>query len=381
MSKIIAIFCDGTWNSPTIPEPTNVDECFKAAAATDTQHTIYISGVGAGKAGGALRTLVNKIGGGAFGWGLNKRIRQGYEAIVRDYEPGDRIMVFGFSRGAYTARSLVGMIRKCGIMEKEKLNLLTMNTAFRLYRRGGPENAPDKPHIIAERKKLSPRFATSKADLDSRTGEAHMVNVSFLGVWDTVGSLGLPEPLLGRVAKFFNRRYQFHDTDLSSMVSAARHAVALDERRVLFKPSLWSNLGPHRRPDGTESLGLNQGTTGDQRPFQQLWFIGNHGVVGGSSEMHGLVAIARDWVLEGAKERGLQTKSTAAFSLPNPLEEGNAGSAPGVYDVARSLLEWREGPEDIDDVHPSVPERVRGVPEYRPETLALVMEENATRFA
>ncbi len=384
MSKLIVIYCDGTWNSPTLAETTNVVELSDATAQTDSQISVYINGVGTGDYRSKLRGWINKIGGGAFGWGLNARIREGYQAVIDHYEPGDRIMVFGFSRGAYTARSIVGMIRKCGVPDKDEAGFFDMVSAFRLYRKGGPENHPDMPHIMKQRHALSPRFATSKADLEARDGtkDVHLVNVAYLGVWDTVGSLGLPEPLLGGVARILNRRYQFHDTDLSSMVGAARHAVALDERRKFYKPALWFNLDAHTRPDGRPSLGLNQGTTGPQRPFQQVWFIGNHGIVGGSSDMQGLVAIPRDWVLEGAKARGLVLKPDAAFNLPDPLEPGNAGSASGLYKVARDLLAWRSGPQVEADLHPTVDERVIGVPDYRPETLKVVRADilSDTRF-
>ncbi|MEO0678703.1 MAG: DUF2235 domain-containing protein, partial [Pseudomonadota bacterium] len=286
MSKIIAIFCDGTWNNESIDIPTHVHNCAGACAQTDTQVAQYFSGVGARERPTWTATQFWKVGGGVFGWGLNQRIMEAYSFVVENYDPGDRLMVFGFSRGAYTARSLVGMIRKCGIMERSKLAPYALKAAFRLYRKPGEENHPDAPHIMAERHRISPRFATSQEDLDARDGgEVQLVSISYLGVWDTVGALGIPVSIFGALAHVVNWRHRFHDTELSSLVKAARHAVAVDEKRKLFEPALWSNLGPHRKKDGTESLGLNQSTTGEDRPYQQLWFIGNHSIVGGSNKM------------------------------------------------------------------------------------------------
>lgn len=185
-----------------------------------------------------------KIGGGAFGWGLNGNIKQAYAALCEQYEAGDEIFIFGFSRGAYTARSLAGMICKCGIISDPTPKKI--DEAFRLYRKPSVANHPDALHIMKKRRKLSPRFATSENDINWRSvtpwandpAQMHKIEIAYLGVWDTVGSLGIPAPLLGPVANIWNSRYRFHDTLLTSMVKAARHAVALDERRVFYRPAL-----------------------------------------------------------------------------------------------------------------------------------------------
>ncbi|MEM9348910.1 MAG: DUF2235 domain-containing protein [Pseudomonadota bacterium] len=371
MSKIIAIFCDGTWNNESIAITTNVKKCADACAQTDTQIAEYFSGVGARKRPTKSGTLFWRVGGGIFGWGLNQRVREAYSFVVEHYDPGDRLMVFGFSRGAYTARSLVGMIRKCGIMERSKLAPYNLKEAFRLYRLRGEENHPDAPHIIKERQRISPRFATSEKDLEAREGKAEMVSISYLGVWDTVGALGVPVSIFGAAASLVNWRHRFHDTELSSLVDAARHALAIDEKRKLFEPALWSNLGPHTRKDGTESLGLNQGIEGDDRPYQQMWFIGNHGIVGGASTLDGLVAYPRDWVIEGAKERGLDI-DLSGFSKPDARNPGDPATASKLYNLVRSLLAWRDGPEDDADLHPSADDRIDHVPDYRPQSLRRV---------
>ena len=144
----IAIFCDGTWNSPTMKQPTHVVRLFQKTRRTNAQHTHYFEGVGTGvdEAGffgkSLLKQSLMKVGGGAFSWGLNDNIKQAYAALCAEYEAGDEIFIFGFSRGAYTARSLAGMIRKCGIVaDPTPANL---DKAFTLYRKPGVENHPDE---------------------------------------------------------------------------------------------------------------------------------------------------------------------------------------------------------------------------------------------
>ncbi len=367
---VIAIFCDGTWNSPTISIPTHVYQLYQACDQSPDHKALYFEGVGASsKVTGFWRKLLHKMGGGAFGWGLNANIKEAYQALCQNYQPGDKIMIFGFSRGAYTARSLAGMIRKCGILDTPSRRMV--NQAFRLYRTAGKQNAPDQDHVWAARRKLSPNFATSAYDVQKRGDGSHLVRVGYLGIWDTVGALGIPEPLFGPLAALWNGRYRFHDTQLSGMVEAARHAVAIDERRVFFVPSLWDNLDP-----GPGGPGLNRGDHSPNRPYQQMWFVGDHSIVGGSAEARGLTAFSLAWVLEGAQRLGLRVET------PDRLGDlvGDAGIiAPEiddpsvVYRIAGSLLQWRSGPAQDRDMHPSARDRVTRDPRYRPESLRKIL--------
>ncbi|TMM54258.1 DUF2235 domain-containing protein [Sulfitobacter sabulilitoris] len=374
---VIAIFCDGTWNSPTIPQPTHVYRLYAATAQHDGQSALYLPGVGTGGAvRGFLGKLIHKIGGGAFGWGLNDNIKLAYMALATAYQPGDKILIFGFSRGAYTARSLAGMIRKAGILaDPTPANL---RRAFRLYRRAGPGNAPDAGHIRKARKKLSPGYATSQQDVEERLREnpeddSHLVRITYLGIWDTVGSLGIPETLLGPIAAIWNARYTFHDTNLSHLVEAARHAVALDERRVFYAPALWDNLEASR--DGP---GLNAGDRGPTRPYQQVWFVGDHGIAGGSGAARGLSAITLDWVHDGAREAGL-TLAPGARLLDadiDPLAPAPEIDDPSLfYRVAHGLLRWRDGPGHDIDLHPTARARTQADASYRPGSLRNLMRD------
>ncbi|MGB3243417.1 MAG: DUF2235 domain-containing protein [Sulfitobacter sp.] len=376
----IAIFCDGTWNSPTQTQPTHVHRLFQATRADAGQRPVYVPGVGTG---GKWATMfgkgLNKLGGGAFGWGLNANIKQAYRALAMLYKPGDQILIFGFSRGAYTARSLAGMIRKVGIIDNPSKDRL--DKAFDLYRLPGPENAPDQPHIITARRDLSPRFATSADEITWRAdnpvagqqGVPHLVTVDYLGIWDTVGSLGIPTSILGPVASLWNRKYRFHDTKLSRMVRSARHAVALDERRVFYRPALWDNL--EQNPDGP---GLNAGDRTEKRAYQQVWFIGTHSVVGGSAGDRGLTSITLDWIAAGAQAAGLTLNEATPLldHVPDALVDSEAlVDAPLAYRVAGALLDWRKGPGHAVDMHGSVETRVAGRTDYRPLSLRALKPE------
>ncbi|KEJ90100.1 DUF2235 domain-containing protein [Sulfitobacter donghicola] len=374
----IAIFCDGTWNSPTMKQPTHVVRLFEKTPRTNSQHTHYFEGVGVDEGGvGPVSQALMKIGGGAFGWGLNENIKQAYAALCEQYEPEDEIFIFGFSRGAYTARSLAGMIRKCGIVADPTPK--NLSKAFKLYRKPGAENHPDALHILKSRRELSPRFATSQADMDWRTvtpwrtdtGQMHQVDIAYLGIWDTVGSLGIPAPLLGPVAHLWNSKYRFHDTLLSSMVKSARHAVALDERRVFYRPSLWENLEASR-----DDAGLNAGDRSDERPYQQVWFTGTHAIVGGSApKARALTGQSLQWIAEGAQKAGLQIDMADLLDrVPNPLADSHTLSQPPwLYTVAGNLLKWRKGPGHPIDLHDSAKARIDARRDYRPRSLKNLM--------
>ena len=368
--KRIAVFCDGTWNSPDATDRTHVVALYNAVdQQADIQIAHYFAGVGVRTANaGFFTNTLNRIGGGAFGWGLDHNIKQAYAYVCKVYEPDDEILIFGFSRGAYTARSLAGMIRKCGILPN--FDSASLNEAYAFYKLPGDNNSPDQPHMREGRKKLSPRFATSELDRNTRNDGSSIVKISYLGIWDTVGSLGIPNVLLGPIAQFWNRKYQFHDTDLSSMVHSARHALALDERRAFFVPSAWDNL------DETDNgPGLNQGDTGPDRRFQQLWFIGDHGIVGGTGASDRLSAITLHWIAEGAQKAGLTLRPDAVLldAMPEPTDDAPVLRDPHrFYDISPDLLAWRQGPQKSSDLSFTVEQRLEAMAEYRPQSLKAV---------
>ncbi len=154
------------------------------------------------------------------------------------------LSLFGFARGAYTARSFAGMIRKCGIIENPTPERI--NESFKLYRRKCSQNSPDKPYIMAERKRLSPRFATSVKDADWR-GSGAIVKFAYVGGFDTVGAGGMPPSFLGPLATAWHSQYKFHYMALSSLVKSARHALAIDQQWGVFmcprNGTIWTSRG------------------------------------------------------------------------------------------------------------------------------------------
>ena len=273
--KIVLCF-DGTWNDPGAN--TNVIKMYKSILGEDkspgregvtapspNEPTMkwYDKGVGT--------QFWNKIRGGLAGRGLARNILEGYKFLVDNYKDGDQIYLFGFSRGAYTARSLVGLIRNIGILHKANApeaeiedNPVLMN-GFWIYQRRDADADTEEA-----------KFFRQRYSIDN-------VEIQFLGVWDTVGALGIPSNSLDRV----DRRYEFHDTALSRRVKNAYHALSIDETRPEFLPTLWTS-----KPK-------------DGQRVEQVWFAGVHAEVGGGKRPC-LTDIPLRWMQEKATENGLE---------------------------------------------------------------------------
>jgi len=279
--KRIIICADGTWNVPDQrdqgrPCPTNVLKIARAILPVSPdgiqQVVYYHPGVG-------TNWGLDRWFGGAFGLGLSRNIKDCYRFLADNYAEGDEIFFFGFSRGAFTVRSTVGLIRKCGLMRKVHMDRFP--EAFDLYRRrlGGP----DLPEAVSFRNSFS-----------------GIVKIKFIGVWDTVGALGIPGN-----ARFFlsRRRFRFHDVKLSSYVQNAYHALAIDEKRKPFKPTLWEQQ--------THSVG---------QIMEQIWFAGVHSGVGGGYADSGLSDIAFTWMKEKAASQGIafDEEYIRETIIPNP---------------------------------------------------------------
>jgi uncharacterized protein (DUF2235 family) len=324
--KRLVLCCDGTWNTPDqrvgeVECPTNVVKVSRAVRlkSDDGVHQIvhYQRGVGA-------RPGLDRWTGGAFGHGLETNVQDAYHFVVNNYNEGDEIFLFGFSRGAFTARSIVGFIRNSGLLHREERHRFP--EAYELYRRDDVH--PDDPEARTFRKMY-----------------ARDVRVKFLGVWDTVGALGIPIRSLNWLTR---RKYQFHDVQLSRIVDNAYHAVAIDERRRQFKPTLW------------------EAAFDEKRKVEQVWFAGVHSNVGGGYEDSGLADIALEWMLNRATEHGLSIDEQYAKLRvkPDPLGELR-DSFKGMYRFSKPLA--RRIPSD-EDIHPAACERMQRV-HYRPENL------------
>lgn len=293
MKKLIFCF-DGTWNRIDSPSPTNVARIAQAISRVDrhdhAQLIHYDEGVG-------TNSKWLKMPAGMFGWGLKDNIAEAYHFLVLNYEPGDDIYVFGFSRGAFSARSFVGMVRNCGIVSRRALHQI--GAAKNLYTSRKEDTRPDSDAARQFRFEHCRELCLPgdrqwrKDQYPNEDNEAPTdLNIRYVGIWDTVGALGVPKHL--NLFSRFRRKYRFHDTRLSSTVKRARHAVAIDERRATFEPTLWSNLDV-----------LNAAEPEAKR-YQQMLFPGNHGSVGGGGLVTGLSDAALEWVMRGAMKEELR---------------------------------------------------------------------------
>ncbi len=377
--KHIAIFCDGTWQNFGQPNPTNVARLARAtlrsAPSGAAQVIRYDDGVGVGN--GTFDQL-NGLVGGAFGKGLDYKLARSYEFLCLNYEVGDRIYLFGFSRGAYTVRSLAGLLRQFWILRPDATGQVP--EAIDLYR-SRPGKKASKAEVdawlaeIAHFHKLwahpvSDAFVGDKAydrgDPDSLVpgDPTQCAWIQYLGVWDTVGSLGIPSKL--PFANLVDDQYEFHDLELSRFVRSARHAVALDERRETFMPSLWENV------DGLNANAHADGLGYGSRPYQQQWFPGVHGSVGGGGASPVSIAPLL-WIAEGAARAGLaldaDQMSWMAGKADPTAEFDQQKMDLGAFALNLVGAKWREGPKDLDLISISAKARMKGLATYDPHSV------------
>ncbi|GLZ48434.1 hypothetical protein Acsp06_46190 [Actinomycetospora sp. NBRC 106375] len=316
--KRLVVCCDGTWNTPDevdengAPCPSNISRIAQAVAekAPDgtAQRLFYDKGVG-------TNGRLDRVIGGVFGRGVAKNVRDAYHFLVDVYEPGDEIFFFGFSRGAFTARSAAGFVRNCGILRRE--HAYRLDDAFALYRARDPQHHPTEVEAALFRRSFS-----------------HVTRIRFIGVFDTVGSLGVPLTGLP-LTDLANRRYRFHDTALSGQVDGAFQALAMHERRGSFVPALWTG-----------------GAEGQE--VEQVWFTGVHSDVGGGYSDHRLADITLAWMAARARRYGL------ALHLPDDLDPDALGRRHVAMDgVYRWLPRRPRSPVDGTSVASSVVDRQR----------------------
>jgi len=257
MSKRIVYCADGTWNTPE--SKTNVYRFFKAIPNTASQVAYYDDGVGSDG------NPIERLFGGAFGDGLFKKIKDAYTKIAHAYEKDDELFIIGFSRGSYVARSLAGMIAICGLPTDplDPADTTFVDTVFQAYR-----NKDRRTEL-----------------LQSLAGKSlHDAQITMVGVWDTVGSLGIPA-IVGGISPII---YGFLDTGLHPDVHHAYHALAIDERRREFPATLWT------------------GTPAQNQTVEQVWFAGVHCDVGGGYPETGLSDITLKWMMGKANALGLE---------------------------------------------------------------------------
>jgi len=407
------IFCfDGTWNKINEKALTNValtaaaiknegsiTRTLKAKSEEELEYEEavpqiihYDEGVGTNR--------LEKYSGGILGKGLYENIKEAYLFLCLNYSPGDEIYIFGFSRGAYTARSFAGFIGNCGIMKSEHIEKVIK--AAELYKQRGTETDEDLKQSLENTlftfiNRYGCEVTTCQAEHDwkkSKTGyedhEQPRVKISYLGVWDTVKTLIDTD----------RKEKEFHDDDIPECAEAGRHAVALDEHRGSFNFTPWENIEDANRrawEANSEGLEFEEYCVSPKRAFQEVWFPGTHGGVGGGGDQRGLSDNALLWVLEGAKDKGLVLDTgplSKVFGLaPTPIapldNTETDGALEQIYDFKGNFKKFvRTGPKHVSEVSESLfarfaapasvlprEEERKKKDSYRPDALEAIQDE------
>jgi uncharacterized protein (DUF2235 family) len=345
--KNIVLFSDGTGNSAAKLFRTNVWRLYQAVDTGPTnvvgelrQIVTYDDGVGTS----SFKPLA--LLGGAFGFGLEQNVLDLYRFICRTYEPGDRIYAFGFSRGAFTIRVLIGLLTTVGIIDARGMDHVVLNAlsddAYRDFRRcfrlgGNRQPLGEAQQGTRDRTDL---FVTPLRDFRDRRvarsrqkagmpilDPSHILEVpevAFVGVWDTVAAYGSP---IAEITKGIDRwvwPLSMPDYTLSDKVRSARHALALDDERDTFHPLLWDEV--HER-----TL-VAAGKVVPSR-MRQVWFAGMHSDVGGGYPEESLAYVSLAWMAEEAVKAGLRLRAGTidqfrAHADPlGPMHNSRAGFA------------------------------------------------------
>lgn len=331
--KRLVLCCDGTWNKALGgADSTNVWKLRRALAPTGPdgveQRPYYHAGVGTAR--------FTRYSGGALGFGLRKNLLHAYEWVVANYQPGDEIFLFGFSRGAYTARSLAGLIRNCGILRPQFAQKAA--EALDVYR--NRREGADDPAAVEFRANYSTEAA-----------------IAFIGVWDTVGALGVSDRVPRPLRPLTRRSWGFHDVRLSGQVEIAVQALALDERRRKYRPNLWE------RPEGR-----------DDQVLEQVWFAGVHSNIGGGYAQCELSDISLRWMMHRAAAPRSASRVGLAFrpdAMPHEDDYGNLAEPQGLMKLLptadrsvgrrpeRDGLGHTDEPDSTQFLHPSVLRRIQ----------------------
>lgn len=329
------ICIDGTWNSSLRtrhgPHATNVEKVARLVAqvSSDSRSQIvqYFDGVGGEGA------LLERAYAGATGRGFSTTVKKAYRFLVENYIDEDEIFLFGFSRGAFTVRCLMGMIARVGLLRVEHANRL--HEAYAIYQ-----------HLDE----------MSSKPMEYRQHFSRAIPIKFVGLWDTVGALG---PVVLSPESDLWGRYSY---TLPSFVEHAFHALAIHERRRAFAPMVW-----YQRAQSTW--------------LEQCWFLGVHSDVGGGYQEHGLSDIALRWMIHNAESCGLEFRAN----------EVDRATRPSIHDTLHDSMNWKyqlfgtyERPicEDsglggsLEYLHTSVLEFIEAYPERCPSNLLLAIGRN-----
>jgi len=311
MPKNIVVFSDGTGQEGGEKHNTNVYKLFNMIEdRTSRQISFYDRGLGTGW---------RKITGNVSGMGISHNIKECYEFIFQNYNAGDQIFLFGFSRGAATVRSLSGFIHLFGILPKSRSELI--DRAYRIYR----ENDDKK------REQAAKEFIARNHTMWTR--------IKFLGVWDSVAALGVPiksiSVILDKIPFF---KHKFHNFRLSPSVENGYHALAIDDERLTFHPVLWN---PETLP---------------YQNIKQVWFCGAHTDVGGGYEEQELSDIPLVWMTQMAVENGLRIYSDHEVKINQDINGTMHDSRKGFpgYLFRKKIRSWNQETHGKICIHESV---------------------------
>lgn len=308
MAKNIVVFSDGTGQEGGRGESSNVYRLFNLVEdRTPHQVAFYDRGLGTGW---------RKVTGQGAGMGISQNILECYQFIFEQYQAGDTVYLFGFSRGAYTVRSLSGFIELFGILPSSRPELI--KAAYKIYK-------------ITDEKRRAKKLQEFKSFHSTMTCPIQMI-----GVWDTVGALGIPIKFFDLLNPFSNG---FHKTNLASNVRSGFHALSIDDERKTFHPTLWNE----------------RSCLSDQK-IEQVWFPGVHTDIGGGYTERGLSNMSLNWMIKKAAAQGLRfyPQYPAVFS-ENPDEKIN-NSRRGLGKLYAKKLRSLKASEHLlpPRVHPSV---------------------------
>jgi uncharacterized protein (DUF2235 family) len=296
MVRNIVLCSDGTGSKGFQKRGTNVYKLFEAVDLhghgvgpnSPKQIAFYDDGVG------TETSKPKKILGSAFGLGLSKNVKQLYADLVRTYKRGDRIYLFGFSRGAFTVRTLAGLINTCGIIDRENLNsdaelLDKVEMAYSKYR-SKYRTFIGKLFGKEYNEEWIVDFRNQHCVDDEQYADDEKIHIKFIGVWDTVDAVGAPIDEIAWVIDKVFYPFKFVDSKLSpeNKVKKACHALSIDDERLTFHPVMWDE------EDKKDSR------------IEQVWFAGVHSNVGGGYPKHGMSLVSLYWMMSKAEQSGLR---------------------------------------------------------------------------
>ena len=365
--KRLALFFDGTWNQPGAH--TNVWRLYLMLADKGDdgipQLAFYDEGVGT--------RWYDSVSGGAFGAGLSENVRKGYRWLMEHYQPDDEIFIFGFSRGAFTARSLAGLIARCGLLTPDAP--ISFTQIYDRYQKG------DTVPAIYQLKYFHVQPTNLEEKILRDSNYYHRDFIKMVGVWDTVGSLGVP---LGNIKGISRNTLTFHNTRLSTTTEHSYQALALDEYRHPYWAILWTYFVADEAPRGAHVGHV-----------EQRWFAGAHADVGGGYRSDLLPQRPLAWLQDKARNCGLGFRSFVSVTdddLDLVPHDSYSEFLRGAWKVAtlgqRYIRSVRANPEHKPSVmlagrqttagtiypaneriDPSVFARWQAFPDYRPQAL------------